>query len=404
MKSCHALAAGAVALLLSGPSLAAPPTATVGNAPALRILINPGDASEQSRFAVYSAWRAAIEQALRKDVPALQVAMSMDATADLGATRAGLHEIFVGPAHVIGSAVRYGYRPVVGLDKPVQAVLVAPKDSAMASLADTRGKRLGLPLQDSVVTYLVRGEVNAANTTIKRHFASVYDTRYQDALLPCLKVLRCDVVAVERSVFERWVAAGEPVKAIMESKPVPGLSVAIKDGAKPGAVALHAALADSAPFAQLLRAESSQPVAQKADDFKYVATLGYFTPRSLPGATVVDAPTVAQLLQSGATYVDTRTEAEFKSGHVPGAILVPYQEKSAKDADFDAGLDKFETTKLGADRDAPLVFACNGPECWKSFKASQAALKAGYRKVYWFRGGFPEWRNSGLKLETAAAQ
>ena len=45
--------------------------------------------------------------------------------------------------------------------------------------------------------------------------------------------------------------------------------------------------------------------------------------------------TVAQLLQRGASYIDTRTEAEFKAGHVPGARLVPYVEKSAKDADFD---------------------------------------------------------------------
>ena len=125
---------------------------------------------------------------------------------------------------------------------------------------------------------------------------------------------------------------------------------------------------------------------------------------AVPQATVVDAKTVAQLLQSGATYVDTRTEAEFKAGHVPGAILVPYVEKSAKDADFDPAHDKFETAKLGNNRDAPLVFACNGPECWKSYKASAAAVKAGYRKVHWFRGGFPEWRSSGMKFDAAAAQ
>jgi rhodanese-related sulfurtransferase len=145
-------------------------------------------------------------------------------------------------------------------------------------------------------------------------------------------------------------------------------------------------------------------VTPHADDFKYVSTLGYFTPRTLPGATVVEASTVAQLLQSGATYVDTRNEAEFKAGHVPGAVLVPYHEKSAKEVDFDAGKDSFELAKLGPDRNAPLVFACNGPECWKSYKASQAAIKAGYRKVYWFRGGFPEWRSSGMKHDVAAAQ
>lgn len=384
----------------AGASTPAPP------APGpLRILVNPGDSSEQSRVALYTAWKAAIEQVLRRNAGnGMQVLLSSDATADLGATRARMHDLYIAPAHVVGSAVRYGYKPVLGLDRPVQAVLVVPKGSSIGSLAQAQGKRLGLPLQDSVVTYLVRGEVNAANTTIKRHFASVYDTRYQDALLPCLQVLRCDVVAVEKAVYDRWVAAGEPVRAIMESKPVPGLSIAIKDGAKPGAEALQEALETSPVFAELLRGENAKAVTHRSDDYKYVATLGYFTPRSLPGATVVDAKTVAQLLQAGATYVDTRTDAEFKAGHVPGAVLVPYGEKSAKDADFDAAQDKFDLAKLGNDRDALLVFACNGPECWKSFKASSAAVKAGYRKVHWFRGGFPEWRSSGMKFDAAAAQ
>lgn len=402
MQTCHSALVGAalLAALASGNALAqsAPPPTT------LRILVNPGDSSEQSRFALYSAWKAAVEQALRKQNPTLQVALSNDATADLGSTRAGMHDVFVGPAHVVGSAVRYGYKPVVGIGKPVQAVLVTWKDSSIGNLAQAQGKRLGLPLQDSVVTYLVRGEVNAANTTLKRHFASVYDTRYQDALLPCLQVRRCDVVAVERGVYDRWVAAGEPVKAIMESRPVPGLSLAIKDGAKPGAEPLQAALAEASAFHSLLRSENADAVVHKAEDYKYVATLGYFTPRALPGATVVDAKGVAQLLQDGATYVDTRTDAEFKAGHVPGAILLPYGEKSAKEADFDAALDKFDVAKLGANKDAAFVFACNGAECWKSFKASQAAIKAGYRKVYWFRGGFPEWRMAGLKHDIAAAQ
>lgn len=404
MKPFHVIFGAA--MLLAGTAQAAPAQPSTAGAPAqLRVLVNPGDSSEQSRYALYTAWRAAVEQALRKPGGGgASVALSTDATADLGSTRAGVHDIFVGPAHVVGSAVRYGYVPVVGLGKPVQAVLVTLRDASISDLANARGKRLGLPLQDSVVTYLVRGEVNAANTSIKRHFSSVYETRYQDALLPCLHLRRCDVVAVEKAVFDRWVSAGEPVKAVMQSKPVPGLSVAIKKGSRTSAEALREALAEAAPFAELLRMENARAVASTADDFKYVATLGYFTPRALPGATVVDAPKVAQLLQAGATYVDTRTEVEFKAGQVPGAILVPYHEKSAKDADFDASQDKFDVARLGPDRNAELIFACNGPECWKSFKATQAAIKAGYSKVYWFRGGFPEWRSSGMKFDVAAAQ
>jgi rhodanese-related sulfurtransferase/ABC-type phosphate/phosphonate transport system substrate-binding protein len=380
-------------------------TAASGATAPIKVLINPGDASEQSRVSMFLAWKTAVEQALRKErITHVSISLSNDATADLGATRAGTHDIFIAPAHVVGSAVRYGYKPVLGLDRQVQSVLVVPKASAIGNLAQANGKRLGLPLQDSVVTYLIRGEVNAANTTIKRHFASVYDTRYQDALLPCLQINRCDAVAVEKAVFDRWVAAGEAVKAVMASKPVPGLSVAIKDGSRPGAEALQAALGESLVSAGLVRPQAVAAVAYKADDFKYVATLGYFTPRSLPGAHVVDAKAVDQLLKAGATYIDTRTEAEFKAGHVPGSKLVPYVEKSAKEADYNPTLDQFDVSKLGADRNAELVLACNGPECWKSFKASQAAIKAGFTRVHWFRGGLPEWRASGMKYDASAAQ
>lgn len=384
---------GLVAACLVGAAQAQP-------AAPVRVLINPGDSGEQSRVVVYGAWKTAVEQALRKDrIANVTVMLSNDATADLGATRSRIQDIFVAPAHVIGSAVRYGYIPVLGLEKPVQAVLVAPKDSPVTNLAQAAGKRLGLPLQDSVVTYLLRGEVNAANTTIKRHFGALYETRYQDALLPCLQLRRCDLVVVERAVFERWAAAGEPLKVVLESKPVPGLSVAIREGVRPGPEALNASLTEALAATGVSRAEGAKLAPQTAASFDYVSTLGYFTPRSLPGASVVDAKTVAQLMQRGGSYIDTRTDAEFKAGHVPGAKLVPYVEKSAKDADFDAKLDQFDLARLPTDRSAELIFACNGAECWKSFKASHAALKAGYTKVYWFRGGFPEWRSSGQKTE-----
>lgn len=371
----------------------------------LRVLVNPGDSGEVSRVALYGAWKGALEQALRKEnIRPPHVALSADATADLASTRSRIHEIFVAPAHVIGSAVRYGYVPVLGISKPVQAVLVTRADSGIHNLQQAAGKRLGLPLQDSVVTYLLRGEINAANTSIKSHFGPVYDTRYQDALLPCLQIRRCDVVAVEKAVYDRWVAAGEPLKVIMQSRPVPGLSVAVRDNARVSADALNSALTEALHTTGLLRAENARAVSHAASDFRYVSTLGYFTPRTLPGANVVDAKAVAQLLQAGGTYVDTRTDAEFKAGHVPGARLVPYVEKSAKEADFDATQDQFDLARLGPDRDADLIFACNGPECWKSFKATQAAMKAGYRRVHWFRGGFPEWRTSGMKFDMAAAQ
>ncbi len=123
------------------------------------------------------------------------------------------------------------------------------------------------------------------------------------------------------------------------------------------------------------------------------------TPPSLSGATVVTADKVKALVDAGAVVVDTRVAAEYAEAHVKGARSVPYKEKSAKSAGFNAADDHFDLAKLPSDKAAPVVFYCNGPECWKSYKASVAAVKAGYAKVQWFRTGMPEWKAKGYPTE-----
>ena len=365
------------------------------------VLINPGDQIEGDRVGVFNAWKAALEPSLRKaGASDIATRFSADATADLSATRAQLYDVMVAPAPVIGSAVRYGYGPLLGSTRSSRATLVVPAGSPITSWEQSKGKRLGMPGQDSVVTYLLRGEVQAGNTTLARHYSGIYQTRYQDALLTCLELRRCDVVAVEQAVAQKWTAAGAKVRVVWESREVPGLSLAVRKGSALQAEALRNAL-----MAELPRNPGSGTQAVvTAKDFDYVSTLGYFTPRALAGATLLEDPAAVEtLLADGARFIDTRTQEEFARGHVPGALLVPYVEKSAKDPDYDAKQDQFDLQRLGADKAQALILACNGAECWKSFKASRAALQAGYTKVYWFRTGFPAWRGSGRKVESQGA-
>ncbi len=123
------------------------------------------------------------------------------------------------------------------------------------------------------------------------------------------------------------------------------------------------------------------------------------TPGALAGATLVTAEKAKQLVDSGVPIIDTRVANEFAEAHIKGAKSVPYKEKSAKAADFDATMDTFDLTKLPADKNAPIIFYCNAGECWKSYKASAVAMKAGYKKVNWFRGGIPEWKAKGYPVE-----
>ncbi|MBL8289968.1 MAG: hypothetical protein JNL85_18430 [Rubrivivax sp.] len=123
------------------------------------------------------------------------------------------------------------------------------------------------------------------------------------------------------------------------------------------------------------------------------------TPATLAGVKVVGAEEVKKLLDAGVPVIDTRVAAEYAEKTIKGARSVPYKEKSAKAADFDATQDAFDLSKLPADKGAPVVFFCNAGECWKSYKASAVAVKAGYSKVQWFRGGFPEWSSKGLPTQ-----
>jgi len=123
------------------------------------------------------------------------------------------------------------------------------------------------------------------------------------------------------------------------------------------------------------------------------------TPTSLAGVKLVNAGEVKKMLDSGVAVVDTRVAAEYAEKTIKGAKSVPYKEKSAKDAGFDASQDQFDLSKLPGDKAAPVVFFCNAGECWKSYKASVVAQKAGYSKVSWFRGGLPEWVAAGLPTQ-----
>jgi len=123
------------------------------------------------------------------------------------------------------------------------------------------------------------------------------------------------------------------------------------------------------------------------------------TPASLKGATLIDAAKAKALQDKGVPIYDTRVATEYAEEHIKGAINLPYKEKSKKEAAFDASQDKFDDSKLPSDKNAEIVFQCNGKECWKSYKAAHWAISKDHKKVYWFRDGFPAWKKAGLPTE-----
>lgn len=132
--------------------------------------------------------------------------------------------------------------------------------------------------------------------------------------------------------------------------------------------------------------------------FLTVSALAGETPMELKGAKLVDPAGAKAAMDAGAKFYDVRVAAEYNDEHIKGAVSVPYKEASKKEVNFNVAEDKFDVAKLG-DKASSIIIYCNGPECWKSYKASVEAIKAGYTNVYWFRTGIPAWKKAGLPTE-----
>jgi len=326
-----------------------------------------------------------------------------DLTHELEQTRARGYDVIIGPAHVIGSAIRYGYEPVTRFPGEERAVFVTSAASGVSTIADARNKRLALPPADSLATYLAHGEMNALGIQAKSFFKDVRIFHYHGAALLALELGAADVAVADPQLAQDWLARNKG-RILLESKGVPEIGVAVlstldkrlKDRIRVAFTSPDAKAAVSTAGARL-DVRKMEPISAK--EYDYVSTLGYFTPRSLAGVIIVSAEEAARMMEKGIPLYDTRVEEEHRENHIKGARWLPYGEKSAKEVGFDASKDHFDIGRIG-DKNAPVVFSCNGPECWKSYKSCVGALKAGYTHVYWFRGGFPEWVAKGYTVES----
>ena len=332
------------------------------------------------------------------------VSFGRDLTRELARTRSRGADLMIGPAHIIGSALRYGYEPVARFPGEERVVFIASEASGVTSFEQAKGKRLALPPADSLATYLARGELNAHGVSAKTYFSNIREYRYHEATLIALELGTADVAVADRRLGEEWIARHKG-RILFESQAAPTNGVAVLSTLDP-ATKERVRSAFLQPNAKVVASVNSAGLDMRGmqtmstKEYEYVSTLGYFTPRGLEGATIVSADEAMAMMKKGIPLYDTRVEEEYREKHIQGAKWLPYGEKSAKEVGFDASKDSFDVAHAPADRNAPVIFSCNGAECWKSYKSCTAAIKAGYKQVYWFRGGFPEWVARGYATDS----
>ena len=99
----------------------------------------------------------------------------------------------------------------------------------------------------------------------------------------------------------------------------------------------------------------------------------------------VDARELMERLNDGSVVVlDVRPKAEYRAGHIPGALSVP--------------VDTLEAALQTLPRDREIVAYCRGPYCVFSDEVVALLRSRGYRARR-LRQGLPDWRAAGMPVE-----
>lgn len=106
-------------------------------------------------------------------------------------------------------------------------------------------------------------------------------------------------------------------------------------------------------------------------------------PDSIPGVETLNAESLIELAHTNEELlvIDSRIHEDRRLGYIEGSVSLPDTRTSCR-----------TLGKISKQKSRPMVFYCNGVKCGRSVKALQIAQQCNYQRLYWFRGGFEEWR------------
>jgi rhodanese-related sulfurtransferase len=112
------------------------------------------------------------------------------------------------------------------------------------------------------------------------------------------------------------------------------------------------------------------------------------SPTEVEGATTVDVATAKALFDRGVPFVDVRGDRHYGAGHISGAAHLRVSTAFSESALADV-----------ASKNQEVVIYCEGPRCIASSEACEMAVSWGWKKVYYFREGYPGWKAAGNPSE-----
>ncbi|RJQ49780.1 MAG: rhodanese-like domain-containing protein [Nitrospiraceae bacterium] len=112
-------------------------------------------------------------------------------------------------------------------------------------------------------------------------------------------------------------------------------------------------------------------------------------PLSIEEAPVVSGEEAYTMWKSKkAVILDTRSKTQYDTERITGSENL-YADELIKDPSLAQGLDK----------EKAYILYCNGIKCTRSPKAAILMNHLGFKKIYWYREGIPDWKSKGYPTE-----
>jgi TolB-like protein/DNA-binding SARP family transcriptional activator/rhodanese-related sulfurtransferase len=111
-------------------------------------------------------------------------------------------------------------------------------------------------------------------------------------------------------------------------------------------------------------------------------------PLEIEGATTIDATEAKPLFDRGVPFIDLRGAPNWPRGHIPGAVLLH------RNHDFTEA----KLSEIAAKDQEVVLYAC-GASCGVTARMVATAVSMGFKRIYFFRDGFPGWKAAGHPVE-----
>jgi len=112
-----------------------------------------------------------------------------------------------------------------------------------------------------------------------------------------------------------------------------------------------------------------------------------------PSVKFISLAEAEDLFSKGeALFIDTRSEEDFKAGHIFGARNIPFEERDEEKV----------LNLLPSLLDKTLVLYCDGSECQSSVELAKFLHKHDFKDIRVFFGGWVEWVREGLPVDSGS--